>query len=207
MSYSSIMVHVTPSAHVSNRIKLAGALADRFGAALIGIAARPASLVAFNDHGRLEDRLIKHELKVASDQVEEAERLFRQVSGTRNLVEWRSTVGWPTPFLIEQARAADLIVVSREDIDAHEDERFGIDRADVLIDAGRPLLVTPPQLDSLSAERVVIAWKNTREARRAISVTLPLLKMARKVLVAGICDAREIETVEQELADVSQRLE
>jgi hypothetical protein len=36
MSYSSIMVHVTPSAHASGRIKLAGALADRFGAALIG---------------------------------------------------------------------------------------------------------------------------------------------------------------------------
>jgi nucleotide-binding universal stress UspA family protein len=112
--------------------------------------------------------------------------LFRQVSGTRNLVEWRSTVGWPTPFLIEQARAADLIVISRKDIEAHEDERFGIDRADVLADAGRPLLVTPPQLDSLSAERVVIAWKNTREARRAVRDSLPLLERASEVTVTAI---------------------
>jgi hypothetical protein len=148
MPYSSIVVHVTPTSPAPSRVRLAAALADRLGAHLIGVAARPANLVAFNassrvrlgaaladrlgahligvaarppnlvafnDYGNLDDRLIKHELKLAGDEVGRAENVFKEATGACKATEWRSTIGWPTPFLIEQARAADLIVVARED--------------------------------------------------------------------------------------------
>jgi hypothetical protein len=168
MSYASIIVHVTPSSPATSRVKLAAGLAGRFGAQLIGIGVRPANLVSLAEYDSLEDRLIKYELEAAIGHVAEAERLFREACGARNMLEWRSAVGSPTPFLVEQTRAADLVVIGREDENIREDGRFGVNLGEVIVDAGRPILVTPPKLDKLSAERVVIAWKNTREARRAV---------------------------------------
>jgi nucleotide-binding universal stress UspA family protein len=188
MRSSSIMVHVTPTSLASNRVKLAAGLADRLGAVLIGVAARPANLVAFNDYGKLEDRLIKQALKVARDEVAAAEHLFRQAAGACSAVEWRETIDLPTRFLIEQARAADLIVVARQDKAVPEEGRFAVDLGDVLMEAGRPMLVAPPHLRTLAAERVVIAWKNTREARRVVRDSLPILKRANEVTVATIGD-------------------
>jgi nucleotide-binding universal stress UspA family protein len=215
MPFSSIMVHVTPTSPASSRVRLAAVLADRLGAHLIGVAARPANLVAFNgygnavladrlgahligvaarppnlvafnDYGNLDERLIKHELKLAGDEVGRAENVFKEATGACKTSEWRSTIGWPTPFLIEQARAADLIVVAREDKSVREEGRFSLDLGDVLMEAGRPLLIAPPGLESLAAERVVIAWKNTREARRALRDSLPILKLAKEITVATI---------------------
>jgi nucleotide-binding universal stress UspA family protein len=51
--------------------------------------------------------------------------------------------------------------------------------------------VAPPGLERLSAKRVVIAWKDTREARRAVHDALPFLVRAQQVHVAVVgADAR-----------------
>ena len=41
----------------------------------------------------------------------------------------------------------------------------------------------PPEAESLQAKHVVVAWKDTREARRAILDALPLLQAATDVTV------------------------
>jgi hypothetical protein len=84
MSYSSIMVQVSPSEPARCRVKLAASLADRFGAELIGIGARPANLVCLAEYGSLEDRLIKQELQAAIGHLAEAERLFKDACRGRN---------------------------------------------------------------------------------------------------------------------------
>lgn len=43
----------------------------------------------------------------------------------------------------------------------------------------------PKDVTLFSAKRIAIAWKDTREARRA--VTLPLLDMAESVTIVEIC--------------------
>jgi hypothetical protein len=78
--------------------------------------------VAFNCNRRIEDRIIEHELQVATEQMAQAERLFREASGVHNALEWSAAVGWPTPFRVEQSRAADLIVIGREDKKARDFE-------------------------------------------------------------------------------------
>jgi nucleotide-binding universal stress UspA family protein len=57
-----------------------------------------------------------------------------------------------------------------------------------------------------AADSILLAWKNTRETRRAVSLALPLLQSARRVVVAAVCRAGDLEAVEQELADLSDRL-
>ena len=48
------------------------------------------------------------------------------------------------------------------------------------------MLVVPPHVTKLEASRVVVAWKNTREARRAVRDALPLLKRADEVFVTTV---------------------
>ena len=106
--------------------------------------------------------------------------------------------------IAKHARAADLVV--------GYPARRGVDRAlyatpdGLLMEAGLPILLIPAAEVEFRAETVLLAWKNTQEARRAISVAMPLLQKAERVLVAAVCRDREVATIEQELADVAARL-
>src|SRR5262249_41756808 len=44
--------------------------------------------------------------------------------------------------------------------------------------AGRPVLTVPEAATEFGQSNVVVAWKNTREARRALADALPLLQRA-----------------------------
>jgi nucleotide-binding universal stress UspA family protein len=52
--------------------------------------------------------------------------------------------------------------------------------------AGRPVLVVPDTVNWLDLRSVLVAWKDTPEARRAIAAALPLLRKAKDVIVAEI---------------------
>ncbi len=60
--------------------------------------------------------------------------------------------------------------------------------SDLVIQAGRPLLVVPEACEWLDLRSVLVAWKDTVEARRAISDALPLLLKASEVTVAEIIE-------------------
>ncbi|MGE0726063.1 MAG: universal stress protein, partial [Alphaproteobacteria bacterium] len=96
----------------------------------------------------------------------------------------------PGRFLVDQARAADLVVIGR---DSGPATRWHLAAApgDVVLGLGRPLLVVPPGVRRLAADRIVVGWKNTAPSRRAIADALPLLRRAGKVLVVAVGDACE----------------
>ena len=62
----------------------------------------------------------------------------------------------------------------------------GPDLSNLLMQAGRPVLAVPAEAESFSAERILIAWKDTREARRAVSDALPLLRRAAHVQILTV---------------------
>jgi hypothetical protein len=64
--------------------------------------------------------------------------------------------------------------------------RAGAVPADVLMRSGRPVLLAPPGVDHLSLSSVLIAWKDTRESRRAVMDSIPLLRRAERVAVVAI---------------------
>ena len=66
--------------------------------------------------------------------------------------------------------------------------------------AGPPVLAVPPGV-TFNAKRIVIAWKNTREARRAVWDALPLLTRAENVRV--LCFASDPAP---EMSNVVERL-
>jgi nucleotide-binding universal stress UspA family protein len=48
-------------------------------------------------------------------------------------------------------------------------------------------LVVPNEVTSFSGKRIAIAWKDTREARRAVVDSLPFLEMAENVTIVEVC--------------------
>ena len=63
---------------------------------------------------------------------------------------------------------------------------MSVDAGSLVMDAGRPVLFVPPKVDYLAAKCIVIGWKDSREARRAVWDSLPLLKTAKDVLVVSV---------------------
>jgi nucleotide-binding universal stress UspA family protein len=53
---------------------------------------------------------------------------------------------------------------------------------------GRPLLVVPDACNWLDLRSVLVAWKDTPEARRAVSDALLLLGQAKEVIIAEIVE-------------------
>jgi hypothetical protein len=99
---------------------------------------------------------------------------FREKATPNANVTFRSAVEQPTAFIIREARAADLVILGSAA--ASDIAERAVDPARVLVHCGRPLLIVPAAVSTLSAERVVVGWKETREARRAVHDALTLLK-------------------------------
>ena len=190
---SAILVHVDGTPGSARRVALAGALADTFGARLIGAAAGQFVVPVYAPFGEgfvaMQPEVIDAARAQVTQQIEAAQTAFRTAAGARSATEWRfSDTVEPLDFIAEQARAADLIVVGRTEKDEIADMTLGLTPSDIVMTAGRPVLVVPPGVDRLSAKRIVLAWKDTREARRALTDSLPLLKLAEEVFVTGAGD-------------------
>jgi hypothetical protein len=125
--------------------------------------------------------------------------------GTRlRHVEWRSSLLPAADLLIRQARAADLILVGSRHRTANASGL--VDPGVVLLRTGRPVLVVPDTVAPLELHRSLVAWKDTRECRRAVRDAIPLLQKSREVLLLGLGeDATDLEP-KQALADVGNYL-
>jgi nucleotide-binding universal stress UspA family protein len=134
------------------------------------------------------------------------ETWFRRVAKDRGqTVEWRSGLESPTAGLVREAAGADLIVTSsaREVGDIYRRP----DVAEALLRAGRPFLVVPEGVKALKAERIVVGWKDTREARRAVADALPFLVRASAVTIIEICEREEAEAALSEVEELRRYLE
>jgi nucleotide-binding universal stress UspA family protein len=80
------------------------------------------------------------------------------------------------------ARYADLSVLA-QDAPESQDLRFADLAEDVLISAGRPVLVVPKGGAAWSGRTALVAWNGSREAARALADAMPLLERAQTVEV------------------------
>ena len=197
-TYASVLVALDLGPDVVARTKLATYLADHFHGHLIGAAGRRLLTIAdavtqaeVVSAGMVDtDRNLSLSLSLdsASEELQDVGAIFRQGAGSFERVSVRTGVEEPSVFLLRQARTADLLVVGRQDRRDPSDWRFAINPGDIVLQAGRPVLVTPPGADHLSAQQVVVAWKDTREARRAVWDALPFPRKAKEVVICAVGD-------------------
>jgi nucleotide-binding universal stress UspA family protein len=74
---------------------------------------------------------------------------------------------------------------------------------ELLISSGRPILVVPPHGGRLETRRILVAWKDTREARRAVSDALSFMHMADEILIVALGDKEDQEALRAQAEDVA----
>ncbi len=208
MPYKVLMTHVDLDDDGSGRMKLAVELAGRFDAALIGVSAWAPS-PAFGGDGVLMIDAVPEmpDLQVMEELLKARGDKFRAVAeAAARPAQWRSALDLPTEFVVREARAADLMIVGGTRHPVLRDPYRSVDPGAILLRAGRPILVVPPGVTSLAGKRVAVAWKDTREARRAIADALPFLQKAEAVTVVELCEPDEEASARRHLDDVAQFL-
>jgi nucleotide-binding universal stress UspA family protein len=205
MSYKALMAHIGLDDDGDERMSLAAELAGRFDAALIGVSAWAPSPTFGDDITVIEAVPEATDLELMEDVLKGRGDKFRAVAGAR-APEWRSALELPNEFVVRQARAADLIIVGGTRHPVLRDPYRTLDPGAVLLRAGRPILLVPPGVKSLAGKRVAVAWKDTREARRAVADALPFLQKAEAVVLVEFCEQGEETSAQRHLADVKQFL-
>ncbi len=205
MTFASFIVHVDRDEESEGRIRLACSLAARFDVRLIGLAAAMMDLPVIDPMGyapidaetiACEREILETDLKVAAEK-------FQLCANEKKLkTEWRSNLEFPADMLCRQARAGDLLIIGRGEVEKSTGPQRVLDPGDVLMQAGRPVLIVPPGVDNVALDHVVIAWKDARESRRAIADALPFLKAARTVSILELCGEEEVEESKSALADI-----
>jgi nucleotide-binding universal stress UspA family protein len=186
MDYKTVMVSLALDQSNDACLAVAGDLAERFGGRVIGIAASDVKAPLYFADGGYAQKFLDEEATAVRSRLSELEAQFRTAVGKRaKSVEWRSVQALPVPYVVQQARAADILVVGSRS-EAIVDSCAAADPSALLMQAGRPIIVVPPAVEWLDFRSVLVAWKDVREARRAVSDALPILARARDVTIAEI---------------------
>lgn len=205
MSFAAVMVHVDLQDPSAARIRIAADLADRFQAALIGVAGRALRPAVIEGGVVIDVAINEHELEEIATQLKRRGEEFRAAVGkSRKDVEWRYGVDFPVDVVAREARAADLVVVGRDR--APGDLYASLDIGGLLLKAGRPVLIVPPAIESLAASRVIVGWKDTPEARRALRDALPFLREAKEVVLVEVCETGTESDAKKHLDDIDAYL-
>lgn len=193
MSLKDLLIHLDASPQGARRLDYALQLAVREEAHLIGLytldLVPTLAELTRGYPGRVERfetyiQIRNNEL----DRAKETEARFRDALRRQGVEgEWRFVEGLPAETVTLQARYADLAIVGQIDPDNPPVNTAEHIVEDVLLRSGRPLLIVPyAGTFPTVAENVLVAWKPTAEAARAIGEALPLLRRAKNVAVVTV---------------------
>src|SRR5262249_29588172 len=102
--------------------------------------------------------------------------------------QWLRQIGDQARLVAELGRSADLLIIGRPT----DDPGLSIDTIETaLFDSGRPALISPAAALAALPETIVIAWKKTPEAARAVGAAMPLLSTAKRILVVTVAEDQD----------------
>ncbi len=188
MSYKTILVHVDPGSRCAARVEVAIRLARQHDAHLVALHA----LAPFEPPGyvmaEMGPAIIEAQKHAAAIELARSESEFNKqasAAGLRNF-EWRSAIDDPVDAMTLHARYADLVVIGQAD--ASDGSNIAADFPERLVlAAGRPVLILPSAGSFPSiGKRILVAWNPSREATRAVTDSIPLLRLADKVHVMAV---------------------
>jgi nucleotide-binding universal stress UspA family protein len=198
------MVYVDVDGAPKDRVSLATGLSDKFKATLIGLCAL-AIRPLFLDEKFSSDKVTGADIEQMKLRVARKGDWFQRLARTEHgKVAWRPVMDFPIDALARESRCADLVIIGRTKTPG--DVYSSLDPAAALLRIGRPTLIVPDGVASVRADHVLIAWKDTREARRAVCDALPFLHVATHVTIVGVCEARDEDTVAEQVNDVADYL-
>ena len=208
MGYKTILVQCDGGRGTPVRLKAARELAERFDAHVVGVSVRQAfQAPAFTDAGPAMDSLYRaYESTLRADEAA-AKKAFDEAFAHKGYSsEWRVEDGYVGQTVVTQARYADLVVLGQADPDGGP-MAAPADLVEEVVMAGeRPVLIVPYiGIAKPPGRTVLLCWNDTREAARAATAALPVLKAAERTIVL-IIDPPHGEVPQEPGADVAQWL-
>lgn len=179
----SILLHIDGSARAAERVRLAAQLAETFDAQ---VSAQPCTLSSllrypFAIEAAAEAMPIMQEMDAAAR--DRMHAVFMANSAGSQRLRWTEAAPDGLWGFARQALYTDLLVLGQRDpVDPMDGELPADFVATLLVESGRPALVLPYAGPvGPVGNNVLIAWKETREAARAVTAALPWLRRASQV--------------------------
>ena len=185
--YKTLLAPVDGRTKSERSVELACRIAATFQSHLVGLFIRPSSYIPASARAEGAERMLRDlQQKVADELAQEARARFDSVIKPAGMerVEWRVADGPRAETVALHARYADLVVINQTDPQSTDASHF----ADgVLLSVGRPVLLVPYVGGTSGFGRnILVCWNASREASRAVTDALPLLKAAQKVTILSI---------------------
>lgn len=185
MALRDIVVHLDTTEACRQRVQAGTNLARDHQAHLTGVAILHQPYIPAYAEAQIGVEIIEQQQAAQRDALAAVGAGFDTLAGEAGIsAGWRIVEGEPVEKLSEQARYADLIILSQRDT-AGEVLHSGYEIPDrVLMGAGRPCLIIPTIYDgSPFGKRIMIGWDAGRMAARAVHDAMPLLRAADKVTI------------------------
>ncbi|MET4807242.1 universal stress protein [Limibacillus sp. MBR-115] len=190
MSLKTILVHLANDVEHRTRLKVALKLARQHDAKVFalfiptpigmpaGITGRGASAMFLSEASR--------NAREVADNLEKEFHEACERDGIENA--WLVIEGDHVELMSEHAHTADIIIAAQPIIEHLEDHFRTRLPEELVMQSGLPVLVIPRGFDPENqiGKKVVLAWKGTREAVRAIRDSMTILASAEKVLVLTV---------------------
>jgi nucleotide-binding universal stress UspA family protein len=204
MSFKTILVHAAPGPSCNQRVRLAIRVADLFDASVTGLGAEAFDPIGATGYATADGAVIEAVRERIAADLPAAEKHFHDLTAGRQGVAWVVGEDYPDKVLALHARGADLIVASRPA--RGESATFAARPADLIMEAGGPVLLVADGDAEFRGEQIVVGWKDTRESRRAVSDALPFLMRAHNVVIVAVCGEANTQFDQAGLRDVARRL-
>ncbi|MBA3623067.1 MAG: universal stress protein [Methylibium sp.] len=181
----SILLHLDGSARTAERVQVAQHLAETFNAQVTGLYGAMPALQRYPLAVEGSAATVAKMADLDADGREAAKAAFVVASAGSPRLKWSESNSDAFRDFTRRAFYADLMILGQRNPD---DPAAGELPADfvpsLLVDSGRPALVLPYAGAIAPIGRTaLVAWKETREAARAMSAALPWLRRAEQVHV------------------------
>lgn len=188
MAIASVLVNLRLGQENPGLLAVAADIASRYKARAAGIAVAQPIYISASDAYLISD-LSAEDREMRLRQLAKAEQSFRDaLQGRASSLAWHGEVilGNLAQAVGAEARGHDLILAGTETGHSFADPVAPVHLGDLILQAGRPVLVVPPATRSLALKHALVAWKDGAPARRAAADSLPLLKAAGRVTVVEV---------------------
>jgi len=172
----------------------------------VDAAATAAAMAADGGGVPVIGGLVEQIEQEARQRGERAGELFRRFCERERLAAVDTPTGQPGPsaqwldargdeayWVAEYGRSADLVLISRP----VNDQGVAADAIETtLLGSGRPVLIPPATPLASFPETMVIAWKASPEAARAVTAAMPFLLKAKRILVVTVAEEQGLSDEE-----------
>jgi nucleotide-binding universal stress UspA family protein len=183
----TLLVPTDSGAYIGGALEVARLLAARFDGTIEGVALRPsfAEIVA-------PDPIVAVSIPPTewdeAQFLKQARQAFDQfaskypATGGKPMFRWRGGGTIDDTGLGSLGRLYDATVLPRP---GGKGSRMTAFEA-ALFDSGRPVVMTPPKAPATLGESILIHWNCSTETATAIAMALPILKLAKRVMLLTV---------------------